>query len=93
MRCLVDGSRHPQLWEIAITGFFAAQRFGGAMLIDRALMALAKKLGWASLGNLASLHDDLLQIYADSPRLAVAVLVARQRLGSLARSKFWWHCT
>jgi putative membrane protein len=60
---------------LALSGFFAAQRFGGARLFDRLLMALAAKLGWSSLANRASLHDYLVGIYADLPRLATAVLV------------------
>jgi putative membrane protein len=60
---------------LALSGFFAAQRFGGAKLFDRLLMTLAAKLGWSSLANLASLHDNLVRIYADLPRLATAVLV------------------
>lgn len=59
----------------ALAGFFIAQRFGGAKLIDRALMALAERFGWSALANLASLHDNLVRIYADVPRLAIAMLV------------------
>lgn len=58
-----------------LAGFFAAQRFGGAKLFDRLSMALATKLGWSSLANRTSLHDNLVRIYADPPRLAAAVLV------------------
>ena len=60
---------------LGLGGFFAAQRFGGAKLFDRLLMALATKLGWSSLANRASLHDNLVRIYADLPRLAAAILV------------------
>ncbi len=63
------------LMGAALAGFFAAQRFGGVKLIDRGLMALAEKLGWSSLADLASLHDNLVRIYADLPRFAVAMLV------------------
>jgi putative membrane protein len=63
------------LMGVALAGFFAAQRFGGVKLIDRALMALAEKLGWSSLANLASLHDNLVRIYANVPRFAAATLV------------------
>ena len=59
----------------ALAGFFAAQRFGGAKLLDRALMMLAEKFGWSSLANLASLHDNLVRIYADLPRFALAMVV------------------
>jgi putative membrane protein len=60
---------------LALAGFFAAQRFGGAKLFDRLLMALAAKLGWSSLAIRASLHDNLVRIYADLPRLAAAMVV------------------
>jgi putative membrane protein len=59
----------------ALTGFFLAQRFGGARLVDRALMALAERFGWSALANLASLHDNLVRIYADLPRLGASLLV------------------
>jgi putative membrane protein len=60
---------------LGLAGFFTAQRFGGAKLFDRSLMALATKLGWSSLANRASLHDNLVRIYADLPRLLAAMLV------------------
>lgn len=60
---------------IALAGFFFAQRFGGAKLIDRALMKAAEKSGWSSLANLASLHDNLVRIYGDVPRFLLAMLV------------------
>jgi putative membrane protein len=60
---------------LALAGFFAAQRFGGARLFDRVLMALAAKLGWSSLANRASLDDNLVRIYANLPRLAASMLV------------------
>jgi putative membrane protein len=60
---------------LALFGFFAAQRFGGAKLFDRLLMALAEKLGWSALANRESLHDNLVRIYADLPRLAAAIVV------------------
>src|SRR6516225_961262 len=47
----------------------------GAKLFDRLLLVLATKLGWAALANRESLHDNLVRIYADLPRLAAAVLV------------------
>src|SRR5215469_5110100 len=60
---------------LGLAGFFAAQRFGGAKLFDRLLMALSTKLGWSSLANRESLHDNLVRIYGDPPRLAAAILV------------------
>jgi hypothetical protein len=59
---------------IAIAGFFFAQRFG-ARLNNRALMALAQKFGWSSLADLASLHDNLMRIYADVPRFVAALVI------------------
>jgi putative membrane protein len=63
------------LMGVALAGFFVAQRFGGAKLVDRALMTAARKLGWSSLANLASLHDNLVRIYGDVPRFVTALLV------------------
>jgi putative membrane protein len=60
---------------VALAGFFLAQRFGGAKLIDRFLMALAARFDWSALANLASLHDNLVRIYADVPRFVTAMLV------------------
>jgi len=60
---------------VTLAGFFFAQRFGGAKLIDRALMKAAEKSGWSSLANLASLHDNLVRIYGDVPRFLLAMLV------------------
>jgi putative membrane protein len=60
---------------LALAGFFLAQRFGGAKLLDRGLMMLADRFGWSALANLASLHDNLVRIYADVPRLALAMVV------------------
>jgi putative membrane protein len=60
---------------LLLAGFFAAQRFGGVKLLDRGLMALADRFGWSSLASLASLHDNLMRIYADVPRFALAMLV------------------
>ena len=59
---------------LALAGFFAAQRFGGAKLFDRLSMALSAKLGGSSLANRPSLHDNLVDIYADLWRLAGAML-------------------
>jgi putative membrane protein len=63
------------LMGVALAGFFVAQRFGGAKLIDGALMKAAEKFGWSSLANLASLHDNLVRIYGDVPRFVLALLV------------------
>ena len=59
----------------ALAGFFLAQRFGGAKLLDRALMAMAERTGWSALANVASLHDNLVRIYADLPRLTGSMVV------------------
>src|SRR3954468_13081550 len=63
------------LMGVALAGFFVAQRFGGAKLIDRALMTAARKIDCSSLANRASLHDNLVRIYGDVPRFATALLV------------------
>jgi putative membrane protein len=60
---------------LGLAGFFVAQRFGGAKVFDRVLMALAEKLGWSAPANRESLHDNLVRIYANLPRLAVALVV------------------
>jgi putative membrane protein len=60
---------------VALVAFFTAQRFGGAKLVDRALMAAANRTGWSALANLATLHDNLARIYDDGPRVALAMLV------------------
>jgi putative membrane protein len=60
---------------LALAGFFVAQRFGGARLLDRVLMALAQRFGWSSLANLATLHDNLERIYADVPRFVGSMLI------------------
>jgi len=60
---------------VVLVGFFIVQRFGGMKLIDRALMKLADRFGWSSLVSLATLHDNLVRIYADIPRLAVSTVV------------------
>jgi putative membrane protein len=62
------------LMGAALLAFFLAQRFGGARLIDRFLMAMADRTGWSSLADLASLHDELARIYANVPRFVTAVL-------------------
>ena len=63
------------LMGVALAGFFVAQRFGGAKLVDRALMVAAQKFDWSSLANLASLHDNLVRIYGNVLRFVTALLV------------------
>jgi len=60
---------------VLLVGFFVAQRFGGVKLIDRGMMKLADRFGWSSFANLATLHDNLMRIYADLPRFTVAMIV------------------
>src|SRR4029077_15757666 len=70
---------------LALAGFFAAQRFGGAKVFDRLLMALATKLGWSALANRESLHDNLGAIYANmarSPTTLVRILSTLPRLAA-----------
>src|SRR5690242_9510884 len=61
------------IMALALGAFFAAQRFGGAKLFERLLLALAAKLGWPAAANRESLHDNLVRIYADLPRLLAAM--------------------
>jgi len=63
------------IMSVLLLGFFAVQRFGGMKLVDRGLMKLADRFGWSSLVSLATLHDNLVRIYADLPRFAVAMVV------------------
>jgi putative membrane protein len=57
---------------LALGGFYAAQRFGGARLVERALSALARRWPATAPGSDIRLHDSLQAIYADRPAIAVA---------------------
>ncbi|WP_237476786.1 flippase-like domain-containing protein [Lichenibacterium dinghuense] len=55
----------------ALAGFFAAQRFGGARLLDRALRHFTDDPQWAAVGGgLEALNERLLRIYRRRWRLA-----------------------
>ena len=47
----------------ALLGFFLAQRFGGARLIEALFERLARNPKWAALGGVTSLHDTLQETY------------------------------
>jgi putative membrane protein len=55
---------------LALGGFYALQRFGGARLVERGLGALARRWPAAATGTAIRLHRSLQAIYAD--RSAVA---------------------
>ena len=57
---------------LALGGFYAAQRFGGARLVEQGLGALARRWPAAAPGSDIRLHDSLQAIYADRPAIAVA---------------------
>ncbi len=59
----------------ALVGFFAAQRYGGFKLLDRALLRLARDPKWAAVGSTASLHARLQDIYRAPARLAASFTV------------------
>jgi putative membrane protein len=63
------------MMALALAGFFGMQRFGGMKLIDRALMKLAENPAWSTLAQSANVHDHLLIIYAQVPRLVLASTV------------------
>jgi putative membrane protein len=56
----------------ALGGFYAVQRFGGAIIVERALSALARHWPAAALGSGIRLHASLQAIYADRPAILVA---------------------
>lgn len=57
---------------LALGGFYAVQRFGGARLVERGLGALARRSPATAPGGDIRLHDSLQAIYADRPAIAVA---------------------
>ena len=58
--------------SIAVTGFFATQRFGAFRLFERALARMAGNPCWGGLANLAKLDDGLKIIHARHAALAIA---------------------
>jgi glycosyltransferase 2 family protein len=57
---------------LALGGFFAAQRFGCARLIERGFDALARRWPATAPGSGIRLHGSLQAIYADRPAIAAA---------------------
>jgi putative membrane protein len=57
---------------LAVGGFYAVQRFGGAIIVERALSAVARHWPAAAPGSGIRLHESLLAIYADRPAIVVA---------------------
>jgi len=57
---------------LALGGFYAAQRFGGARLIERGFDALARRWPATAPGSGIRLHGSLQAIYADRPAIAAA---------------------
>jgi len=57
---------------LALGGFYAGQRFGGARLVERGLGALARRWPATAPGSDIRLHDSLQAMYADRPALAAA---------------------
>jgi putative membrane protein len=71
------GGTSAMTWAIAgtalgagVTGvFIAAQRWGLFRLVERMLPKLAARAGWASLGEVAGLHDTVVRLYRQPGRL------------------------
>ncbi|MGO4723621.1 MULTISPECIES: flippase-like domain-containing protein [unclassified Inquilinus] len=69
-----DGAMTP--WIIAGCGigfllvalFIGAQRFGMFKVLERALIRLADKFGWSSLGEVSGLHDSIVALYEEHAR-------------------------
>jgi len=57
---------------LALGGFYAVQRFGGARLVERGLGALARRWPATAPGSGSRLHQSLQAIYADRPAVAAA---------------------
>jgi putative membrane protein len=61
--------------SLAVAGFFLVHRAGGFLALERALLRLAEKPGWAMLGGIANLDRGLTAIHARREAIAVATLV------------------
>jgi glycosyltransferase 2 family protein len=57
---------------LALGGFYAVQRFGGARIVERGLRTLAGRWPATIPGSDIRLHDALQAIYAGRPAIAVA---------------------
>lgn len=57
---------------LALGGFYAVQRLGGAIMVERALGGLARR--WSALAPASDirLHESIQTIYADRPAIVVA---------------------
>jgi glycosyltransferase 2 family protein len=73
---------------LALGGFYAVQRFGGARLVERGLGALARRWPAIAPSSDIRLHDSLQAIYAD--RSAVAVAFSFHELAWLLGSLEIW---
>lgn len=69
-----DGAMTPWIIAGASVGlalvvlFIGAQRFGMFKVLERALIRLADKFGWESLGEVSGLHDSIVSLYGDHAR-------------------------
>ena len=59
---------------LAAGGFLAAQRFGGAALIERGLSRLGRALGWAGAAEIGGLHEALRACWRSPRRVGLAML-------------------
>jgi putative membrane protein len=60
---------------LAVAGFFVAQRRGGFLVLEHALLRLAQNPAWSILATVANLHDRLQAIHRRRDALACAALV------------------
>lgn len=63
------------LMALAVVGFFFAQRWGGFQWIERGLLKLAENPSWNSLAGVANLHDRIMTLHDNYPRMAAAFLI------------------
>lgn len=61
--------------SLALIAFFALQRFGGVGLAEKAVMKIAEKLGWSSLGHGINLNDNLQLLHSNVWRFALASVI------------------
>jgi putative membrane protein len=57
---------------LALGGFYAVQRFGGARIVERGLDALSRRWPATAPGSSIRLHESLQAVYADRPAIAAA---------------------
>ena len=57
-----------------VIAFVLTQRFGFFRLIERGLVRLAAKMGWAGLSEVSGLHEAIVGLYQQPRRLALACL-------------------